>query len=120
MKRLSLVRGGKEERVCDGCFNRLIVSAEQRARKLREAAPKKAATSASMLSGSDRATAASTTMSEAGQALIERGEKLQEAADKSERLQDDAAEFASAATELKRREKERAERGLGFKNVFGM
>ena len=59
-------------------------------------------------------------MSEAGQALLDRGDKLQEAADKSERLQDDAAEFASAATELKRREKEKAERGLGFKNVFGI
>jgi hypothetical protein len=123
-KKMTLSTGAKKsERVCDGCFNRLMSAAQQRGYALRKTQRKTQETSRGALGlaegggagdggGGGIAEGAMAAANDTKKALMERGEKLAEVNDKAEELCCGATDFSLMAKELARREKE--------KNIFGM
>jgi hypothetical protein len=133
-KKLPLDPGKKADRLCDGCFNRLIALAQER----QVAARKEARTEREYkmtpqgqlglgLQGSDgiqrremtdndQIANIQATGNETLAALEERGEALSELDEASQRLANGAADFSAMTKELARREKEKR----GGHNVFGI
>jgi len=119
-KKMLLSKGAKKtERVCDGCFNRLMSAAQQRGYAMRKTQRKTQETSRGALGlpeggggGGSKAEGAMAVANDTKKALIERGEKLAEINDKAEELSSGASDFSLMAKELARREKE--------KNIFGI